>query len=395
VDHTDDTDILGWRPRLRDGLVAEHRGRELLFVCNSDARAARFTATDTVLRLVPLLTGEHTVAELIARLCPDSERGVVELCTALLTLRDERLLSRVADPIAEHGALTPAEVVHYDRQLRLFQEFCDAGVVDGDRGHVFQERLKAASVVVCGAGGLGSAVTASLVAAGVGEVVVCDDDTVEEHNLHRQYTYGRSDIGRRKVEVLAERLADGNPHVSVVPVARRLEDPAALAALATAADLVVSCADQPSVTEMAALVTEACWPRTPHLIGGAYAYYTGLLGLTVVPGVTACWDCLLLTAVEAFDRTGMHSLKPKPRYTGAIGVQAGIGGNVMAWEAIRFLAGMPIALADQWTELDYWTMRVRTQPVPRRPDCPRCGSTAVVPTGTGTTAPGGVHPPRP
>lgn len=369
-----DTDILGWRPRLRDGLVAEHTGHELLFISNSDRRAARFTATDTVLRLIPLLTGEHTVADLVARLCPDSEQAVVELCTALLTMRDERLLSQVTDPLAERGTLTPGEVVHYDRQLRLFQEFCDAGIIEGDRGHVFQERLKEAAVVVCGAGGLGSAVTASLAAAGVGEIVVCDDDTVEENNLHRQHTYVRADIGRRKVDVLAERLMESNPYVSVVPMARRLEKPADLADLAAVADLVVNCADWPSVTEMAALVTEACWPHTPHLIGGAYAYYAGLLGFTVIPGVTACWDCLLIAANKVLDRTGTHSLKQKPRHVGTIGVQSGIGGNIIAWEAIRFLAGMPTALTDKWVELDYWTMRVQSQPIARSPECPRCAS---------------------
>jgi molybdopterin/thiamine biosynthesis adenylyltransferase len=364
-------DILDWRPRLRDSLVAEHVGNQLLFVSSSDRRARRFSATDVVLRLVPLLTGQHTVAELIERLC-DSEETVVELCTALLTMRDRRLLSQVADPLDAHGTLTPGEVVHYDRQLRLFQEFCDAGVIDGDRGYVFQERLRAATVVICGAGGLGSFVAASLAGAGVGTTIVCDDDVVEENNLHRQHLYTRANIGQRKVDVLAERLMASNPHVAVVPVAERIEKPEDLAGLAAASDFVVNCADWPSISDMAELVTEACWPDTPHLIGGAYAYHVGMLGLTVIPGVTACWHCLLTEAKKTLDRTSMHSLRQKTRYAGVIGAQSGIGGNIIAWEAIRFLAGMPTALTDRWVQLDYWTMGLREKKVPRSPDCPRC-----------------------
>ncbi|GAB3456648.1 HesA/MoeB/ThiF family protein [Actinophytocola sediminis] len=363
-------EILDWRPRLRDSLVAEHVGNQLLFVSSSDRRARRFSATDVVLRLVPLLTGEHTVAELIERLC-DSEETVVELCTALLTLREGRLLSQVADPLAEHGTLTAGEAGHYDRQLRLFQEFCDAGTIDGDRGYAFQERLKAATVVICGVGGLGSFTAASLAAAGVGTIIVCDDDIVEENNLHRQHLYTMADVGKRKAVVLSERLMASNPHITVTPVVKRLEQPADLREIAAASDFVVNCADWPGITEMAELVTEACWPHTPHLIGGAYAYHVGMFGLTVIPGTTACWYCLLAEGKRKLDRTGMRRLKPKTRYAGVIGAQSGIVGNTMSWETIRFLAGMPTALTDRWVQLDFWTMAVLEWPVPRSPDCPR------------------------
>jgi molybdopterin/thiamine biosynthesis adenylyltransferase len=367
-----DADILDWRPRLRDSLVAEHTGNELLFISSSDQRVWRFSVTELVFRLIPLLTGERTVAELVAMLCGDSEKAVVELCSALLTMRDKCLLSHVPDPLDEHGALADDEVTHYDRQLRLFQEFCDAGAVEGDRGHVYQERLKAATVTICGAGGLGSFVTASLAAAGVGTITVCDDDFVEEGNLHRQHTYTLADIGKRKVDVLAARLMGSNPYVTVIPLARRIEKPADLADLAAASDFVVNCADWPSITDMAELVTEACWPHTPHLIGGAYAYHVGFLGLTVIPEVTACWHCMVIKANEQLDRTGMRSIKQKTRHAGVIGAQCGIGGNIIAWEAIRYLSGMPTALTDRWLELDYWTMTVREHAIPRSPHCPTC-----------------------
>ena len=369
----DGADVLSWRPRLRSSLVVERDGDELQFVSTADRRVKRFAASPLVFRLVPLLDGRRTVTELIGQLCADSEESVRELCEALVALREERLLSRTADPMVGPSNLPSEQLPRYERQIRLFQELCDSDLLDYQAGLTAQDRLAGATVLVCGAGGLGSVVTSTLAAAGVGDIILCDDDVVEESNLTRQLMYSLDDIGSSKADALASRLARINPHSRVRPEKLRVRCAADLSGLARTADLVICCADQPSVTEMAGIITEACWPDTAHIIGGSYSYHVGMLGLLVIPGVTACWHCLLAEVGQEHGRDRAAPFVPKSPNGGILGAQSGIIGNMIAWEAVRYLIGMGTALSNRWLELDYGPMSFSERPLQRRPDCHWCG----------------------
>ncbi|WP_158437927.1 ThiF family adenylyltransferase [Naasia lichenicola] len=124
-------------------------------------------------------------------------------------------LAPLIDPVDD---LSPAELTRYARQLAL-----------PEIGLAGQRRLKAARVLVLGAGGLGTPVLTALVAAGVGTVGLLDSDTVAESNLHRQTLYTPADLGALKVETAASVLRAQNPHVAVVPIAERITDENALA----------------------------------------------------------------------------------------------------------------------------------------------------------------------
>ena len=123
--------------------------------------------------------------------------------------------------VSRRAGLSPDERIRYARHLAL------PGV--GEDG---QERLKAARVLIVGAGGLGSPVALYLAAAGVGTLGLVDFDTVDVTNLQRQVLYGTGDVGRPKLEVAAARLKDLNPGVRVVPHALRLSSANALDVLA-------------------------------------------------------------------------------------------------------------------------------------------------------------------
>nr|WP_166682503.1 HesA/MoeB/ThiF family protein [Streptomyces sp. 846.5] len=352
--------------------MVEQDGEELSFISTSDRRVQRFAASETVFRMLPLLDGRHTVADLLARLCADSEELAHEVCSALVTLREEQLLSKAAGPIGGRAENTPPHLSRYDRQIRLFQDFCDSDLVEYEEGLAAQQRLTSATVLVCGIGGLGSVVASSLAASGVGTVILCDDDVVEESNLTRQLMYTVEDIGNSKADALATRLSRINPYVSVVPERRKVELATDITDLVAGSDLVISCADQPSVTEMAEIMTEACWPDTPHIIGGGYSYHIGILGFLVIPRVTACWHCLLTEAAHEHGRDRAIPLTPKSRHAGILGAQSGIIGNMISWEAIRFLIGMGTAISNRWLELNYGPMSFSERVIPRRPDCPWC-----------------------
>src|SRR6185295_5365005 len=111
-----------------------------------------------------------------------------------------------AREIDELPELSPAEIRHYSRHLIMPEV--------GTEG---QRRLKAAKVLMIGAGGLGSPLGLYLAAAGVGTLGLVDFDVVDESNLHRQVLYGRSDVGRPKLDAALGRLSEVNPHIRLVP----------------------------------------------------------------------------------------------------------------------------------------------------------------------------------
>src|SRR5215212_10410130 len=108
--------------------------------------------------------------------------------------------------------LTAAEIRHYSRHL-IMPEVGTAG----------QLRLKAAKVLMIGAGGLGSPLGLYLAAAGVGTLGIADFDVVDDSNLHRQVLFGRSDVGRPKLDAAVDRLREVNPYIQLVPHNTRLE----------------------------------------------------------------------------------------------------------------------------------------------------------------------------
>src|SRR6056297_549444 len=161
-------------------------------------------------------------------------------------------------------AFSDAELERYARHIVL-REIGGPG----------QARLKAASVLVVGAGGLGSASLMYLAAAGVGRIAVADDDAVALSNLQRQVLHRTGDVGRAKVDSATDALARINPEVTVEPLAVRL-GPENAAALVAGRDLVVDGSDS---FETRALVNAACVGAGVPLVSGAIGQWEGQLSV--------------------------------------------------------------------------------------------------------------------
>ncbi|MFF4615613.1 TOMM precursor leader peptide-binding protein [Nonomuraea jabiensis] len=357
-----------WRPRLRESVIVQTEGDELLFLCTADRTVKRFAADAFVKRVITLLDGTRTYAE-IERSVGDSQ----PLGEVLQILTEEKLLSRVGHLEGSFARLGDDRAQFYDRQLRLLQDFCDQGLTDLSSGVQLQERVDRSTAVVCGVGGLGGWVALSLANAGVGTIRLCDFDRVEPSNLTRQTLFCVADVGAPKVEAAAARLRAANPFVTVETFDRRVTSAAGLADLVDGADIVINAIDLPTPNDTATWVSEACWPDVPHILGTGYAYHIGVLGTTVLPGETACWTCVRAETFADHGRGPMESLVGKRQKAGAIGALCGLVGTILAWEAIRVLAGLPPALSGRWSEVDFWPLEIRSRPIPRRPDCPTCG----------------------
>ncbi len=220
-----------------------------------------------------------------------------------------------------------------------------------------------------GAGGLGGPVLLALGAAGVGRLVVCDDDAVETSNLNRQPLFGEGDLGARKAAAAAARLSRLYPALRVEAVERRFEGEGALE-LARASDLVVDGSDNFPTKFLA---NDAAIAAGRPLVHGGILRYTAQL-LSVVPGRTGCLRCL-------FEAPPPAGSVPSCAEAGVLGALAGFAGALMAQEVLRLLRGERGAYAGRLLVHEARPARTRVIALRPRAGCPGCaGRVALGPT---------------
>jgi molybdopterin/thiamine biosynthesis adenylyltransferase len=252
-------------------------------------------------------------------------------------------------PEAPAGALSDAELERYSRQLVL-PEWCEAA----------QLALRGASVLVIGAGALGSPVAAYLAGAGVGRLGIVDDDPVEISNLHRQHLHYTPDVGVPKAHSAAAKLGFLNPEVVVEPYQVRL-DAGNAAGLVEGNDVVVDCSDS---FETRYAVNAACCAAGPALVEGGVLGTTGLV-MAILPGRSACYRC-------AFPEPPPSA--PSCAEAGVLGPAAGVIGSLQALEAIKLASGVGEPLTDAFLQVDLARLDFLRVAVGRRADCPDCGA---------------------
>jgi len=267
--------------------------------------------------------------------------------------------------------LSDDEARRYARQTLLAEV--------GEEG---QRRLKAARVLVVGAGGLGSPVALYLAAAGVGRIGLVDSDRVELSNLHRQVLFATGDLGRGKVDAAAERLRGLNPEIEVVAHRERFT-PANALDLVRAYDVV---ADGTDNFPTRYLVNDAC------VLAGRPNVFASVLrfaGQATVfwPGHGPCYRCL-------FPEPPKPGLVPSCGEAGVLGALPGLLGAIQATEVLKLLLGAGEPLIGRLLLVDTLAARFREIRFPRRPDCPACGEGAtptLVPDSTGDAKAGQPH----
>jgi adenylyltransferase/sulfurtransferase len=224
-----------------------------------------------------------------------------------------------------------------------------------------QAALGAATVLVVGAGGLGHPVLTYLAAAGVGHLVVLDADDVELSNLPRQVLYDPDDVGRPKVEVVAERLHRLAPGCRVTPHRRRYAPEVALEIL-RGVTVAVDASDN-FATRF--LLNDACRLAGVPLVHGGLTRFGGLVTTFAAPG--PCYRCF-------FAEPPRHGRIPACGEAGVLGPAAGVVGCWQALEAIKCVVGAHAqALVGRVMVLDMWEAHVETVGLPRRGDCLLCG----------------------
>jgi molybdopterin/thiamine biosynthesis adenylyltransferase len=254
----------------------------------------------------------------------------------------------IPEPEPDLDADLDLDLERYGRQL----------IVDG-WGAEEQRALQDASVLVVGAGALGSPVAAYLVGAGVGRLGLLDSDVVEVSNLHRQFLHSTPEEGFAKVHSAVAKLQVLNPDVMVEPYQVRLDEDNA-EGLVLGHDVVVDCSDS---FETRYLINERCCISGTDLVEGGVVGLSGLV-MAIRPGATACYRC-------AFPEAPADA--PTCASAGVLGPAAGVVGSLMALEAMKLIGDLPDALTDAFLQLDLARgdfVRVATA---RREGCPDCG----------------------
>ena len=258
----------------------------------------------------------------------------------------------------ERPELTPDEVRRYQRHLVF------PGI--GEEG---QRRLKGASVLVVGAGGLGSPVLIYLAGAGIGRIGVVDPDDVAISNLQRQIVHGTSTIGRPKVESTRERLRDLNPTVEVT-VYHETFTPESGRRIVRGYDMVVDGTDNFAARYA---INDVCLEAgTPYVYGAIFRFEGQVSVFCVDDG--PCYRCV-------FPETPPPESVMTGEEAGILGVVPGTIGTLQATEVVKWIVGLGVGLVGRMLVYDAAGARFETIAVERNPLCPSCGVDRRVPHG--------------
>ena len=240
-------------------------------------------------------------------------------------------------------------LLRYSRQIML-PEMDVAG----------QQKLVEATVLIVGVGGLGCPAAMYLAAAGVGHLILADDDSVELTNLQRQIAHSHEDIGKAKVESISSTLQGLNHDVQLSLIKEKLTGDA-LDAAVSKADLVLDACDN-FATRFA--INRACLKHRIPLVSGAAIRMEGQVAVFDHSQANSpCYECLYKAGNDADASCSTN---------GVMAPVVGIIGSVQAMEAIKQLCGIGETLTGRLLLLDAKTMRWREMTLAKDPGCEAC-----------------------
>ncbi|GAA5218109.1 HesA/MoeB/ThiF family protein [Corallincola platygyrae] len=248
--------------------------------------------------------------------------------------------------------LTSKEQLRYSRHLLL-----------SDIGEAGQLKLKSATVLIVGLGGLGSPAAQYLTAAGVGKLLLADGDSLDSSNLQRQVLYRTEQVGELKAELALEQLESLNDEVQLEAIAEALNEES-LATYLPEVDLVLDCTDN---FETRHAINRACHHYGVGLISAAAIRFEGQLASfnhRQQDSASPCYHCL-------YPETG-ESPTLNCSNSGVVGPLLGILGSMQALEAVKWLLEMPVPSLNRLRLFDAKTLEWQNFAISKDPNCPVC-----------------------
>ncbi|HEY1354601.1 MAG TPA: TOMM precursor leader peptide-binding protein [Ktedonobacteraceae bacterium] len=324
------------------------------------------------IRLLELLTGEYRTEELQERLRAEFSHLPPGAVSSMLRQLDRAGLLEEAD-VQPPADWTPAYLERYSRHLAVFAGYERPGLSRFDQ----QQRLHDAHVVLLGVGGLGSWIALILTQMGIGHLTLVDVDIVKSSNLTRQALYTERDIGRHKTFVASEALHAINSEIQLTTVTQNITTEEELAPLCQGSSLVIITFGPFLLPEPYRLQRACLHLGMPCVaLGGLH------LGPLVIPGQTACFDCVRQTLnmysptlVSPEEEADEEPIFLDREYNAIFAplISSCIGLGVT--EIVKFLTGFaPSVLENGLLYLNPTELSITRLPTPRNPACVSCGT---------------------
>jgi bacteriocin biosynthesis cyclodehydratase domain-containing protein len=323
------------------------------------------------LRLLELLKGEYSVEDIQQRLQTEFPHLLPDKVVALLTQLDRAGLLEEAD-LQPPADWTPEYVERYSRHLAVFAGYERDGLSRFDQ----QQRFHDAHVVILGMGGIGSWVALLLTQLGIGHLTLVDDDPVNISNLTRQALYTERDVGRNKALAASEALHAINSETKLTTITRAIKSEEALMPICQGSTLVILTFG-PFLLREPTQLHYACLRQNVPCVS-----LSGLhLGPLVVPGQTACFDCVraffarqLPGLIPEGIRRGEEAVLLSRRYHAIFAPLIATCIGLGVTEVTKFLAGFATsALENGILYLNPTELSITHLSTPRDPACPTCG----------------------
>lgn len=248
-----------------------------------------------------------------------------------------------------------------EKQLKRYNR----QIIINDIGQEGQKRLLKSSVLIIGAGGLGSPAALYLAAAGVGRIGIADGDHVEISNLQRQVLYSTQDTGKKKVDSASEKISGLNPDVRVDAYHTTINN-SNITGLIQKYDFIIDATDN---FKSKFLINDACViNRMPYSHAGVLGFEGQTF--TYLPG-HACYRCIFSRPPEKGD-------VPEPVEAGIIGFVPGTIGAIQAGEAVRYFLGLGDLLCNRVLVFNGLNMDFKIMKISPDPDCPVCGINSII-----------------
>src|SRR6267142_420576 len=324
---------------------------------HSELRKHLFNDQNTLRNFVNVYVNDEDIRHSEGPSTPVKEGDMILIVPSIAggsALLEEATARDAGAPQAEMPGLLPMlsneEVARYSRHLIM-----------PEVGMTGQRKLKAASVLMIGTGGLGAPLGMYLAAAGVGRLGLVDFDVVDASNLQRQIIHGTKDVGRRKTESARDRMRDINPHIEIETHETRLTSQNALRLIRNY-DIIVDGTDNFPTRY---LVNDACvLSGKPNVYGSIFRFEGQASVFATEEG--PCYRCL-------YPEPPPPGLVPSCAEGGVLGILPGLVGVIQATEAIKLILGVGEPLIGRLLLVDALAMNFRTLKLKKNPECPACG----------------------
>lgn len=247
------------------------------------------------------------------------------------------------------------------------------------------ELLKNTTICIVGCGAVGSWIATLLAQSGLEKFVLVDDDVVHDSNLNRSL-FDYNQIGKPKLEALSENLLKLNDAITFIKVLEKLESIEQFGRIlenleSTNNLIVINCADYPNVDTTSKMIAKNCMnKRIPHVIAGGYNLHLSLVGQTIIPFESACFECadIALNKKNNEKLMGVRKLVRNERNVGNLAPLAGITASFSVNEVLRLIfrsEDLEPKMLNRRGEFNFLTNKINFFDLPKQDSCSWCGIT--------------------